>query len=218
MAEFHETNYGRRFFDGQLPELIKNLGDVAMELKRANDLKEKELQIGNLAGLADEFMEGKTGTFAGGMKFDPTKFEGTSTDKREKEISFFVQKILDVVEDNGVEIIMREPKGDSWDYKMMSDSKVRDQLHSRGIEIEYNQKDDEYILTAKDGCIKGNKDIENFISIILRSMIDLGQIMTIGDEAEMKMLRDSDVRNRLLKENINVYFINGVAKLKKVKV
>jgi hypothetical protein len=44
MVEFFQTVYGKRFFDCQLPALIKNLAEIAQELKRANDLKEKELK------------------------------------------------------------------------------------------------------------------------------------------------------------------------------
>lgn len=40
---FDETVRGRKFFDGQLPRLIKAIEDNTAELKRANDLKEKEL-------------------------------------------------------------------------------------------------------------------------------------------------------------------------------
>lgn len=39
MHQFHETIYGRRFFDSQLPQLIKQLENIGNELKRANDLK-----------------------------------------------------------------------------------------------------------------------------------------------------------------------------------
>lgn len=42
MAEFHETQYGKRFFNGQLPKLIKELGRIADALEKANELKEKE--------------------------------------------------------------------------------------------------------------------------------------------------------------------------------
>jgi len=41
MPEFHETEYGRAFFDAQLPALIKAFQQIAEELKKANDLKEK---------------------------------------------------------------------------------------------------------------------------------------------------------------------------------
>lgn len=44
MPQFHETEYGRRFLDQQLPELIRNIEKLNKELKRANDLKEEELK------------------------------------------------------------------------------------------------------------------------------------------------------------------------------
>lgn len=42
--EFHKTARGTTFFDRQLPSIIQNLKVIGDELKRANDLKEKELQ------------------------------------------------------------------------------------------------------------------------------------------------------------------------------
>lgn len=44
MPQFHETLYGKRFLKGQLPQLLKHLETIATELKRSNDLKEKELK------------------------------------------------------------------------------------------------------------------------------------------------------------------------------
>ena len=41
---FDETIRGRKFFDGQLPQLIKAIQENTAELKRANDLKEAELK------------------------------------------------------------------------------------------------------------------------------------------------------------------------------
>jgi len=32
MQEFHQTGYGKRFFESQLPDLISNLGDIAKAL------------------------------------------------------------------------------------------------------------------------------------------------------------------------------------------
>lgn len=40
---FDETMRGRKFYDADLPRLIKAIEANTAELKRANDLKEKEL-------------------------------------------------------------------------------------------------------------------------------------------------------------------------------
>lgn len=45
MIRFDETVRGRKFFDGQLPALIKAIQENTAEMKRANDLKEKEMKI-----------------------------------------------------------------------------------------------------------------------------------------------------------------------------
>ena len=42
MAAFHETQYGKRFFDSQLPKLIKTLERIADVLEKQNENKEKE--------------------------------------------------------------------------------------------------------------------------------------------------------------------------------
>lgn len=44
MDEFFKTLMGKRFFEGQVPQVVTALKDIAKELKRANDLKEKEMQ------------------------------------------------------------------------------------------------------------------------------------------------------------------------------
>ena len=36
MAQFHETMYGKRFFDSQLPALIKALERIAKALEESN--------------------------------------------------------------------------------------------------------------------------------------------------------------------------------------
>ncbi len=41
MAAFHETQYGKRFFDGQLPKLIKALERIADALEEANKTKKE---------------------------------------------------------------------------------------------------------------------------------------------------------------------------------
>lgn len=40
--EFFRTVMGQRFFEAQLPQLIRAIEKVANELKRANDLKERD--------------------------------------------------------------------------------------------------------------------------------------------------------------------------------
>lgn len=40
--QFHETQYGKKFFDSQLPKLIKELGRIADALEKANEKKENE--------------------------------------------------------------------------------------------------------------------------------------------------------------------------------
>ena len=42
MAAFHETQYGKRFFDSQLPKLIKSLERIADALEKQNENKNKE--------------------------------------------------------------------------------------------------------------------------------------------------------------------------------
>ena len=42
---FDETVRGRKFFDSDLPKLIKALNENTAEPKRANDLKEAELNL-----------------------------------------------------------------------------------------------------------------------------------------------------------------------------
>lgn len=42
--EFFETIMGHKFYEHSVPEIIKNLNKIAVELKRANDLKEQELK------------------------------------------------------------------------------------------------------------------------------------------------------------------------------
>lgn len=44
MPQFHETGYGQRFYNGQLPNLIDALEKIGKEMQRANDLKEKEMK------------------------------------------------------------------------------------------------------------------------------------------------------------------------------
>lgn len=47
---FDETPRGRRFFESDLPKLIKAIQELTEEMKRTNDLKEKELDEVNNDG------------------------------------------------------------------------------------------------------------------------------------------------------------------------
>ncbi len=47
---FHETLYGKRFLEGQLPQLLNALETIAYELKRSNDITEDK----HLKRIADE--------------------------------------------------------------------------------------------------------------------------------------------------------------------
>lgn len=42
MVQFHETTYGKRFFDSQLPKLIKSLERIADALEKQNQIKQEE--------------------------------------------------------------------------------------------------------------------------------------------------------------------------------
>jgi hypothetical protein len=48
MPDFYQTQRGAKFFDGQLPSLIRRMEKIGSELERANDLKEKALQPGSI--------------------------------------------------------------------------------------------------------------------------------------------------------------------------
>lgn len=43
--EFFQTILGRRFYEGDVPRITKSLEKIATELKRQNDLKERELEL-----------------------------------------------------------------------------------------------------------------------------------------------------------------------------
>ena len=47
---FDETQRGRKFYDADLPKLIKAIQENTAELKRANDLKEQELKANKKEG------------------------------------------------------------------------------------------------------------------------------------------------------------------------
>lgn len=64
MPEFHETGYGRRFYDGQVPKLTATLERCAAALEESNRLKLMEIDkavqgIKELedAGLLEQFKE-----------------------------------------------------------------------------------------------------------------------------------------------------------------
>ena len=40
--QLHDTVIGKRFFESQIPKLIKELGRIADALEKQNELKEKE--------------------------------------------------------------------------------------------------------------------------------------------------------------------------------
>ena len=58
MAELHETVYGKRFFDYQLPTLIKHLGDIAGSLKDNAISKgnKDDLKVGELGTNKDKII------------------------------------------------------------------------------------------------------------------------------------------------------------------
>lgn len=41
-SNFHETMYGKRFFEGQLPCLIKAINRLAESIEKQNELKQEE--------------------------------------------------------------------------------------------------------------------------------------------------------------------------------
>ena len=47
MAQFHETMYGKRFFDRQLPALINSFEKVVGALEKQNETKAKRLNMRN---------------------------------------------------------------------------------------------------------------------------------------------------------------------------
>lgn len=53
MPEFHETIYGRRFFDSQLPELIRNLGRIADAMEKQQKVTEHDIRIRAMDELID---------------------------------------------------------------------------------------------------------------------------------------------------------------------
>lgn len=43
--EFFQTRMGQKFYEHDVPKITKTLESIAAELKRANDLKEQELNV-----------------------------------------------------------------------------------------------------------------------------------------------------------------------------
>lgn len=41
--EFFQTLMGKSFYQGSVPNIAKSLEEISVQLKRANDLREKEL-------------------------------------------------------------------------------------------------------------------------------------------------------------------------------
>ena len=58
MIRFDETLRGRKFFEADLPRLIKSIEANTAELKRMNDLKEAELYPNHTRGGNDESSKG----------------------------------------------------------------------------------------------------------------------------------------------------------------
>lgn len=45
MNDFHKTIRGGQFYDHHVPQIAKSLGAIAVEMKQANILKERELNL-----------------------------------------------------------------------------------------------------------------------------------------------------------------------------
>lgn len=71
--QFHETRYGVRFFDGQLPKLIEALTDIAAALKAPKPVYQLQQAVPE-DFLADLYLG----------NYDPSDFPAT---KREKELA-----------------------------------------------------------------------------------------------------------------------------------
>ena len=46
--EFHQTGYGRRFFDAQLPQLIKAIEEMASNVAECNRIIREEITLTNV--------------------------------------------------------------------------------------------------------------------------------------------------------------------------
>lgn len=54
MPQLHETIYGKRLLEHQLPTLLKQLEKIGAELERANDLKEEVTKRDTLKQIAND--------------------------------------------------------------------------------------------------------------------------------------------------------------------
>ncbi|EHV0765086.1 hypothetical protein KZ725_003058, partial [Listeria monocytogenes] len=45
MVQFFQTHMGQKFYERDIPEMVRKLNEIASELSRSNDLKERELKI-----------------------------------------------------------------------------------------------------------------------------------------------------------------------------
>jgi hypothetical protein len=48
MPQLHETMYGKKLLEGDIPQIIRSLKKISGELEYANELKEKELKLKNI--------------------------------------------------------------------------------------------------------------------------------------------------------------------------
>jgi len=48
MSELHLTRMGQTFFEVHIPKIVNSLDDISIEMKRKNQLKEKELELKEL--------------------------------------------------------------------------------------------------------------------------------------------------------------------------
>lgn len=45
MSDLHQTRRGAEFYDHHVPQIMKSLGVIAAEMKQANTLKTRELDL-----------------------------------------------------------------------------------------------------------------------------------------------------------------------------
>lgn len=97
MIKFHDTVYGRRFFDGQLPELIRNLGRIAdcMEREQERQVCVKETSEG--VDLSQTQLEEVVGGLASALGGDDSDYIEVLTDSINKAAG---KKVVGVVSDD----------------------------------------------------------------------------------------------------------------------